>query len=213
VDDEHRAVGVFCDGLADRSQPVPGEAAVATVADDQQLRALAGLDELARGVALALAGYLAHRHGRRAAEDLGDGLVQRRGGLLVVAGVALVVAIPFVITVGGYLHPSLGWWEGRYTLPLAVGVPLLAVARGRPGRPERRVVILLAWVILAAVLVGQVAVYWHAYANWLARPIAHPPRLDIALGTGLLVLGAAGILASIAWSEYRARATRISTHG
>jgi hypothetical protein len=137
----------------------------------------------------------------------------RRAGLLVVAGVALVVAIPFVITVGGYLHPSLGWWEGRYTLPLAVGVPLLAVARGRPGQPERRVVILLAWVILPAVLVGQVAVYWHAYTNWLARPIAHPPHLDTALGTGLLALGALGVLASIAWAEYRALATSTRTHG
>ena len=127
-----------------------------------------------------------------------------RAGLLVTAGVALVVAIPYVIGVAGYLHPSVGWWEGRYTLPLAIGVPLLAVARGRPGQPERRVVILLALVITAAVLFGQAAVYWHATANWLARPIQHPPYLDTALGSGLLALGAVGVLASIAWAEYRA---------
>jgi hypothetical protein len=136
-----------------------------------------------------------------------------RAGLLVVAGAALVFAIPYVIGVAGYLHPSVGWWEGRYTLPLAIGIPLLAVARGRPGQAERRVVIPLALVIVAAVLCGQAAVYWHARANWLARPIVHPPYLDTALGTGLLALGALGILASIAWAEYRALATSINTHG
>jgi hypothetical protein len=137
----------------------------------------------------------------------------RRAGLLVVAGAALVFAIPYVIGVAGYLHPSVGWWEGRYTLPLAIGVPLLAVARGRPGRPERRVVILLAMVILVAVLCGQAAVYWHAWATWQARPIMHPPYLDTALGTGLLALGALGVLASIGWAEYRALATSAGTHG
>jgi hypothetical protein len=137
----------------------------------------------------------------------------RRAGLLVVAGVALVVAIPYVIGVAGYLHPSVGWWEGRYTLPLAIGVPLLAVARGRPGQAERRGVIAAALVIVAAVLFGQAAVFWHALATWQARSIAHPPYLETALGSGLLALGALGVLASIAWAEYRAPAPSINTHG
>jgi hypothetical protein len=133
-------------------------------------------------------------------------VASRRAGLLVVAGAALVVLIPYLIGVAGYLHPSVGWWEGRYTLPLAIGVPLLAVARGRPGQPERRAVIVLALIILAAVLCGHAAVYWHAMANWRAAPIVHPPYVDTALGTGLLVVGALGILACIAWADYRALA-------
>src|ERR1019366_7392685 len=67
-----------------------------------------------------------------------------RAGLAVVAGAALVFAIRYVIGVAGYLQPAIGPWLGRYTLPLAIGVPLLALARGRadrPARAERRIVI------------------------------------------------------------------------
>ena len=135
----------------------------------------------------------------------------RRAGLLVAAGVALVVAIPYVISVAGYLHPALGPWLGRYTLPLAVGVPLLAIARGRPGRAERRIVIVLAAVVMILVLCGQAAVYLHALTVFRTVPpptpfIARPgptPYLDAAIGSGLLALGALGILASILWAEYR----------
>jgi hypothetical protein len=135
----------------------------------------------------------------------------RRAGLVVAAGVALVVAIPYVITVAGSLHPAIGPWLGRYTLPLAVGVPLLAVARGRPAHAERRIVIVLASVVIILVLCGQAAVYWHASSLFLTAPprtpfVATPgrtPYLDAVIGSGLVVLGALGILASILWAEYR----------
>jgi hypothetical protein len=137
-----------------------------------------------------------------------------RAGLAVVAGAALVFAIPYVIGVAGYLHPALGPWLGRYTLPLAIGVPLLALARGRadrPARAERRIVIAAASIIVILVLCGQAAVYWHASTLFLTTPPATPwlatpgpaPYLDAALGSGLLALGALGVLASIAWAEYR----------
>ena len=134
----------------------------------------------------------------------------RRAGLLLVGGLALVVAIPFVITVASSLHPAVGEWLGRYTLPLAVGVPLLAIARGRPARAERRIVIVLASVVMILVFCGQAAVYWHASTLFLTAPPVTPfvaapgpvPHLDALIGSGLLVLGALGILASILWAEY-----------
>ncbi len=137
----------------------------------------------------------------------------RRAGLLVVAGVALVVAAPYAITVAGSLHPAIGEWLGRYTLPLAVGVPLLAVAGGRPAhaeRRERRVVIVLASAIMILVLCGQAAVYWHASTLFLTVPPRTPfvvapgptPQMDGLIGSGLVVLGALGILASILAAEY-----------
>ena len=137
-----------------------------------------------------------------------------RAGLPVVAGAALVFAIPYVISVAGYLRPALGPWLGRYTLPLAIGVPLRAIARGRANRParaERRMVIAAASVIVILVLCGQAVVYWHASTVFLPTPPATPwlaapgptPYLDAALGSGSLALGALGILASIAWAEFR----------
>jgi hypothetical protein len=53
---------------------------VATAADDQQLRALTGLHELAGGAALA--DNFAHRHQRLGAEDFFQRGVQVRSGLL-----------------------------------------------------------------------------------------------------------------------------------
>ena len=136
--------------------------------------------------------------------------VSRRAGLLVTAGVAMVVAIPYVITVAGALHPTIGPWLGRYTLPLAVGVPLLAIASSRSAYAERRIAIAAAWVVLLLVFCGQVAVYWHASTVFLTVPpttpfvIAPPPtpRLDALIGSGLLLLGALGVLGSILWAEY-----------
>jgi hypothetical protein len=134
----------------------------------------------------------------------------RRAGLLFAGGVALVVAIPYVITVASSLHPAVGEWLGRYTLPLAVGVPLLAIARGRPAHAERRIVIVLASAVIILVFCGQAAVYWHAATLFLTSPPVTPfvaapgpaPHLDVLIGSGLLVLGALGILASILWAEY-----------
>ena len=93
-----------------------------------------------------------------------------RVGLVVVAGLVLIVAMPFVITVAGSTHPAIGEWLGRYTLPLAVGIPLLAIARGRPAYAERKIVIALASVVLALVICGQAAVFWHASTLFFTVP-------------------------------------------
>jgi predicted membrane protein DUF2142 len=134
----------------------------------------------------------------------------RRVGLVVVAGLVLIVAMPFAITVAGSLHPAIGEWLGRYTLPLAVGIPLLAIARGRAAYAERRIVIALASVVLALVLCGQAAVFWHASTLFFTVPPDTPfvptpgptPHVDALIGSGLVILGALGVLGSILWAEY-----------
>jgi hypothetical protein len=136
--------------------------------------------------------------------------LSRRAGLLVVVGLAFVVGIPFAMTLAGSLHPMIGEWLGRYTLPLAVGVPLLAVARGPAAHAERRIVIALASVVLILVLCGQAAVYSHAWTVFLTTPPATPfvaapgptPHLDALIGSLFLLLGALGILGSILRAEY-----------
>jgi hypothetical protein len=121
-----------------------------------------------------------------------------RKGLLVAAGVALVVVLPFMIMTYAYMHPALGWWEGRYTLALAIGVPLVGVARSRLDQAEYRVVTWLAWSTIILVLLAQAAVYWNAKAKFaLIDAHQHPS------GAVLLALGALGLLANIAWADVR----------
>ena len=136
--------------------------------------------------------------------------LSRRAGLLVIVGLAFVVGIPFSMTLAGSLHPMIGEWLGRYTLPLAAGVPLLAVARGPAAHAERKIVIALASVVLILILCGQAAVYSHAWTVFLTTPPATPfvaaprptPHLDALIGSVFLLLGALGILGSILRAEY-----------
>jgi hypothetical protein len=136
--------------------------------------------------------------------------LSRRAGLTVIVGLAFVVGIPFVMTLAGSLHPMIGEWLGRYTLPLAAGVPLLAISRGRQAFAERKVVIALASAVLILVLCGQAAVYSHAWTVFLTVPPATPfvaapgptPHLDALIGSVFLLVGALGILGSVLWAEY-----------
>jgi hypothetical protein len=136
--------------------------------------------------------------------------LSRRAGLLVIVGLAFVVGIPFVMTLAGSLHPMIGEWLGRYTLPLAVGVPLLAIARGRAAPAERKVVIAVASAVLLLVLCGQAAVFSHAWTVFLTVPPATPfvpapgptPHLDALIGSVFLLAGALGILGSVLWAEF-----------
>lgn len=123
----------------------------------------------------------------------------RRAGVLVVAGAALVVVIPFAILGFTLMHPNDGIWQGRYTLPLAIGVPLLGVAGRRLGFTEHRFVALLASIVIFLVLGAQVAVYRSAWARF--GPADH--HWYVSLGQASLALGALGILANVAWADSR----------
>jgi hypothetical protein len=79
-----------------------------------------------------------------------------------VVGIALCVLVPAVGEALAY--PRLGpWWQGRYTLPLAVGVPLLAVAGARL---SRRTSLPLGAGVAAAVALGQVLAFVHTLARY-----------------------------------------------
>jgi hypothetical protein len=136
--------------------------------------------------------------------------LSRRAGLIVIVGLAFVVGIPFVMTLAGSLHPMIGEWLGRYTLPLAAGVPLLAISRGRQSFAERKVMIALASAVLIFVLCGQAAIYSHAWTVFLTVPPATPfiaapgptPHTDALIGSIFLLLGGLCILGSILRAEF-----------
>jgi hypothetical protein len=132
----------------------------------------------------------------------------------------LVVLLPFAILTYAYLHPQIGIWQGRYTLPLAIGVPLLAVAGGRAGLRDpagpagaeplgadssadsltrARIVTGLASMAILLVICAQTAVFlsaWEAFAP--ANGHWYP-----ALGRVLLFAGAVALIANVAWADYR----------
>lgn len=123
-------------------------------------------------------------------------LTSRRAGILALNGAALLVILPFTIQLATYLHPSLGTWQGRYDLPLAVGVPLLGIATTRTSRPERGIVAALALGAIALALAAQVAVYRGAVAAFVPSGVA-------PYGSAALLLGTLAVLANIAWVEAR----------
>jgi hypothetical protein len=131
--------------------------------------------------------------------------VARRRGAWVLGGLtAGVVVVPWVLEVRE--APAVGFlWQGRYTLPLAVGVPLLAghlLASSALGRRllDRRVVVVAAvslgvaqllafYFNLRRYMVGTKGPILILHADW------HPP----VPGIGLFVLAAAGTGALVAW--------------
>jgi hypothetical protein len=114
----------------------------------------------------------------------------RRSQLALAVGLALVLVIPFVLTATNYPRANVGAYQGRYTLPLSIGVALLAVAaaRCRPVHPRR--VVAAAWVMLALFAVGQAAAVVgavRAFAPFTLQPTQASGL--VVLGTGLAVLG------------------------
>ncbi|MBF0686348.1 MAG: DUF2142 domain-containing protein [Cellulomonas sp.] len=131
----------------------------------------------------------------------------RRALLLLVVGTA---AAPLVLQVPTAADTGL-IWQGRYALPLAVGVPLLAalVADGT-GTPERDLLRRLARGTLPVVLVGHVAAFYWAsrrYAEGLAGEVLTlEPRWSSPIGflTGTLAYAVlAAVLAWLAWRWFR----------
>jgi hypothetical protein len=68
---------------------------------------------------------------------VGLSLAQRRIGLTVLTLIAVIIVLPLLVEVPNFRVSSFAW-QGRYTLPLLVGVPLLCahgLARARVARP------------------------------------------------------------------------------
>jgi predicted membrane protein DUF2142 len=92
------------------------------------------------------------------------GLPRRRFAALVAATLALVILVPALLEAIEAKRFGFGW-QGRYTLPLAVGLPIVAgsvlALERNPILPRRR----LAWVFAGAFVVG----HFLAFAQNLRR--------------------------------------------
>ncbi|MGA2835459.1 MAG: DUF2142 domain-containing protein [Acidimicrobiales bacterium] len=147
---------------------------------------------------------------------IGSARSRRAIPLLVLAVLAMPVVfeIPKINSVGAY-------WQGRYWLPLLVGIPLVAAAL-QPPRPHRRPRIrlapntelatrLVAMTALGALIVGaQVATFVLAlrrYTTGLGVPPGTPARWAPPGGTtlviGLFVVGEILLVATIGWQSVR----------
>ncbi len=116
----------------------------------------------------------------------------RRAGLVTLLGFGLLLVIPFAAQLSSYPRSGLGAWQGRYMLPLVVGLPLLAVIPGRAARLERRSAVVIAWAMLGLASVGQARSVYRVARVWWAEWPAHHAGLVAGLVTiavGGLVLG------------------------
>ena len=122
--------------------------------------------------------------------------IGRRAVTAVVLGCALALVIPFAVEIATYSKSGLGSWQGRYTLPLIVGLPLLAIVPDRPKRTEWKLMMPAAAVIALLTLGGHYSVFSDA---WLRVP--HPNYWYVPLGDALIACGAAVVVAIVVWSE------------
>jgi hypothetical protein len=82
------------------------------------------------------------------------------------AAIVITVVTPILLEIWQYNEYGL-YWQGRYTLPIAVGVPLLAVF-GLQSEPGRRVV-LRGWFVPAVggmLVVAHVLAFYEAVRRW-----------------------------------------------
>jgi hypothetical protein len=119
--------------------------------------------------------------------------------LLIVAVLAAVLPVAFIVVQSDY-----GAWFGRYTMPFAVGVPVLAgLALREPAlRGARRVAVLLAGGALAA---GHVLAYAHVLRRYTVGTNGTVwfwtnPRWSPPVPPLLLLLGA--VAATVAWAGW-----------
>jgi len=123
--------------------------------------------------------------------------------MLVAIGITVVV--PIVLEV--WQARSYGfYWQGRYTLPFAVGVPLLAVF-ALQSDPARRVVLHSRFVpaLAGVVVVAQVLAFYQAMRRWsVGAPgpvnyLLHPNWTPPVPAVLLLVGYSATLIAFVAW--------------
>jgi hypothetical protein len=123
------------------------------------------------------------------------GLASTRGRLVMalVGTTAAVVAIPIILTTIDFHKAGYGW-QGRYDLPLAVGIPFIAAViidqEGILGRFKPRV----CGIIIVAVALGQLVAFVgviRRYAEGSIGPIDflrgdwQPPLGDVGIITGM----------------------------
>ncbi len=109
---------------------------------------------------------------------LGLAAATTRARLVVLAAVAITVAVPVLIEVAE--APRYGFpWQGRYTLPFAVGVPLLAAiaATSRNLIGEGLARPLVAWTVWVAGLAHVGAFWWALVRYQVGEKLGHNPLI------------------------------------
>lgn len=117
--------------------------------------------------------------------------------------VGAVAVFPFVATFTHVRLQGLGW-QGRYNMPLAVGVPIIAaslIGRRRWFSPGSRAALVVVWVVGQAVSLYFVFSRYRVGLDSLFHPFRSvPDGWEPPLGTGLtLALGAVLVAACGAW--------------
>jgi hypothetical protein len=148
---------------------------------------------------------------------LGLGMTRRRFAVLVAATLATVILVPALLEAVEARKFGFGW-QGRYTLPLAVGLPILAgfvLSLERPLLPRRR----MAWIFAGAFVIGHFFAFaqnMRRYAvgaeGWLlfwrnAEWSPPVPSLLLLVGYAVVLV----ILAWWLWSEVRETPTAASS--
>ncbi len=126
---------------------------------------------------------------------------RRRPRLSVLGVVAALVALPIGLQLPGAENAGL-IWQGRYLLPLAVGLPVLCGLLVAAEQPHLLRTVRLDAVLVPALLVAHVAaLYWvlRRYAVGVDGPVlVLDPAWQPPLGIGpVLALYAAGLVASV----------------
>ncbi len=139
--------------------------------------------------------------------------VRTREVLAFLAVIGCVVSIPVVLQ-SFSAAGAWNWWRGRYTLPLAVGLPIVIGATlARRGRNPSR---LAAFGIPAALVVGHVAAFWIMLQRYTAGADAswwffdeirwHPPLFSSLVWISLYAVAVAALQFAIV-SSRRSRQT------
>ena len=127
----------------------------------------------------------------------------RRVRIAIAAGLVVTVLAPALIEAGSYSRIGY-WWQGRYTLPYAIGLPFLATI-GRAPRIRRP-----AMAVAGALALGQVDAFTRTLARYtvgtghglgLDRVSWHPPLAPVPL---LLLFSAA----TVCWTAWCGRLSR-----
>jgi hypothetical protein len=134
-------------------------------------------------------------------------VARRRRVLLLLGLVIATIGVPVALEIPAYRDVGAVFWQGRYTLPLAVGIPILAAMciastkRGRQLADGR-----LSWAIGGIVVIGSTLAFaqnlrrytvgyngdvWY----WL-RPQWSPPASPVLLTIGYVI----AIVAFVAWT-------------
>jgi hypothetical protein len=127
-------------------------------------------------------------------------------GWVALVGVVFVLVMPFLIMVATFPTHGNEGWQGRYTLPLALGLPLLAVVLACPPIPNSRPVITLSATVIALTLVAHVVVFDEVWSVYRHTGHGYAP-----LGRALLIFGGATLFVTFARADRQWRPKHVAS--